>query len=101
MPYADVFVCAVPTANRERYRQHADAAAAVFREYGALQVVECCGDDVPEGEKTYLLKAVKKQDDETVVFGVDTLPVTRGARRGQAKGDGRRAPERGSEPDAL
>ena len=69
MTYFDVFVRAVPTANRERYRQHGDAAAAVFREYGALQVVECWGDDVPEGEKTSLQKPVKKQDDETVVFG--------------------------------
>ena len=31
MAYIDAFVCAVPTANREKYRQHAEDAAAVFK----------------------------------------------------------------------
>lgn len=37
MNYVDGFVAAVPTANRDRYRRHAQAAAAVFKEYGALE----------------------------------------------------------------
>ncbi len=48
MTYVDGFVAAVPTANRETYRKHAELAAAVFKEHGALKVVECWGDDVPE-----------------------------------------------------
>ena len=52
MPYVDGFVCAVPTANREKYRKHAEAAAIVFKEHGALSLVECWGDDVPEGKLT-------------------------------------------------
>ena len=47
MNYIDGFVAAVPAANREAYRQHAEKAAVVFKEYGALSVVECWGDDVP------------------------------------------------------
>lgn len=43
MPYVDGFVAAVPTANRERFRAHAEAAAVVFKECGALKVVECWG----------------------------------------------------------
>jgi uncharacterized protein YbaA (DUF1428 family) len=50
MPYVDGFVVAVPTANKEIYKQHAEAAAIVFKEYGALKLVECWGDDVPKGE---------------------------------------------------
>lgn len=46
MAYVDGFVAAVPTANREIYRRHAEAAAAVFREHRALKLVECWGDDV-------------------------------------------------------
>jgi uncharacterized protein YbaA (DUF1428 family) len=46
----------------------AEQAAAVFKEYGALKVVECWGDDVPEGKITSFPMAVKKQEDETVVF---------------------------------
>lgn len=72
MPYVDGFVAAVPTANREAYRKHAEIAANVFKEHGALQVVECWGDDVPEGKLTSFPMAVKRKDDETVVFSWTT-----------------------------
>jgi uncharacterized protein YbaA (DUF1428 family) len=68
MPYVDGFVAAVPTANREAFRKHAEAAAAVFKEHGALRVVECWGDDVPEGKLTSFPMAVKCEPGETVVF---------------------------------
>jgi Protein of unknown function (DUF1428) len=51
----DGFVAAVPTANREKFKKHAEEAAAALRENGALSVVECWGDDVPEGQTTSLL----------------------------------------------
>jgi uncharacterized protein YbaA (DUF1428 family) len=66
--YIDGFVAAVPTANRDAYRKHAEAAAVVFKEHGALKLVECWGDDVPDGKLTSFPMAVKKQADETVVF---------------------------------
>ena len=68
MNYVDGFVCAVPTANKQIYLEHATKTAAVFKEYGALHVVESWGDDVPEGKVTSFSMAVKKNDDETVVF---------------------------------
>lgn len=68
MTYVDGFVASVPTANREAFRQHAEIAAAVLQEHGALKVVECWGDDVPDGEITSFPMAVKCQPDETVVF---------------------------------
>ena len=68
MNYVDGFVCAVPTANREKYRRHAEAAAQVFKEHGALKLVECWGDDVPDGKLTSFPMAVKRKPDETVVF---------------------------------
>ena len=74
MSYVDGFVAAVPTANRETYRKHAQDAAAVFKEHGALTVVECWGDDVPDGEVTSFPMAVKRKDDETVVFAWITWP---------------------------
>ena len=52
MTYVDGFVVAVLTTDRETYRKHAEAAAAVFKENGALNVVECWGDDVPEDRKS-------------------------------------------------
>lgn len=68
MSYVDGFVAAVPTANREKFKQHAEAAAAIFKEFGALSVTECWGDDVPEGKLTSFPMAVKLKEDETVVF---------------------------------
>ncbi|PJK30999.1 DUF1428 domain-containing protein [Minwuia thermotolerans] len=68
MTYVDGFVVAVPTANKERYRAMAEEAAPVFMEHGALKLVECWGDDVPEGEVTSFPMAVKCREDETVVF---------------------------------
>jgi uncharacterized protein YbaA (DUF1428 family) len=74
MNYVDGFVAAVPTANRDAYRKHAEAAAKVFKEHGALTVVECWGDDVPQGKLTSFPMAVKCKDDETVVFSWITWP---------------------------
>ncbi len=74
MTYVDGFVAAVPTANRTAYRQHAEAAAVVFKDYGALTIVECWGNDVPEGKLTSFSMAVKRKHDETVVFSWITWP---------------------------
>lgn len=74
MPYIDGFVAAVPTANKEIYKHHAETAAAVFKENGALKLVECWGDDVPEGKITSFPMAVKCKPDETVVFSWITWP---------------------------
>ncbi len=68
MTYVDGFVAAVPTANKDRFIEHATVAAVVFKENGALSVIECWGDDVPEGDVTSFSMAVKRKDDETVVF---------------------------------
>ena len=68
MAYIDGFVAAVPTAHRAQYLAHAEYSAAIFVEHGATRVVECWGDDVPEGEVTSFPRAVLKQEDETVCF---------------------------------
>ena len=68
MTYVDGFVAAVPTANRDAYRAHAEKAVPIFKAHGALALVENWGVDVPDGELTSLPMAVKAQPDETVVF---------------------------------
>ncbi len=68
MSYIDGFVAAVPTANKEAYRAYAQVMGQVFKEYGALEVIDCWGDDVPEGKLTSFTMAVKREDDESVVF---------------------------------
>ncbi|SFC33391.1 DUF1428 domain-containing protein [Tropicimonas isoalkanivorans] len=68
MTYVDGFVIAVPTANREAFIDHARRADGVFLDLGALRVVECWGDSVPEGTLTDFRRAVQAEDGETVAF---------------------------------
>jgi uncharacterized protein YbaA (DUF1428 family) len=68
MAYVEGFVAAVPAANKDVYRRHAVEAAKVFKELGATRIVECWGDDVPNGKLTDFRGAVKAKDDEVVVF---------------------------------
>ncbi|MCJ8307992.1 MAG: DUF1428 domain-containing protein [Hyphomicrobiales bacterium] len=74
MAYIDGVVCAVPTANKETYKAHAEEAADEFKKYGALSVVECWGNEVPDGKVTSMLMAVQCKEDETVVFSWITWP---------------------------
>jgi uncharacterized protein YbaA (DUF1428 family) len=68
MKYVEGFVAAVPASNKEAYRKHAAEAAPLFKEFGATRIVECWGDDVPEGKLTDFRGAVKAKEDEIVVF---------------------------------
>ncbi len=68
MSYIDGFVAAVPTANKEQYIEHARVSAQVFKDYGALKIVENWGDDIPDGEVTSFPMAVKCKEDETIVL---------------------------------
>jgi uncharacterized protein YbaA (DUF1428 family) len=68
MNYVDGYALAVPNANREAYLALASTTAVLFKEFGALRVVECWGDDVPPGKLTSFPMAVKCEPDETVVF---------------------------------
>ncbi len=69
MAYVDCFVAAVPTANREAYREHSEQMATLFKENGAVKQVECWGNDIPSGEITSFPMAVQCKEDETVVTG--------------------------------
>lgn len=68
MTYVDGFVAAVPQGNRDLYLEHAAFMAPLFREFGAVRVVEAWGDDVPEGTVNSFHTAVLRQDGEVVVF---------------------------------
>ncbi|MDG5748792.1 DUF1428 domain-containing protein [Qipengyuania sp. XHP0207] len=66
--YIDGFLIPVPTARKDEFIAHARKGDSVFMDFGATRVIECWGDDVPDGQTTDFRKAVKAKDDETVVF---------------------------------
>ncbi|AJY47557.1 DUF1428 domain-containing protein [Martelella endophytica] len=68
MAYVDGFLVAVPTENKQAYVELCAKAAKKFKELGAIDYVECWGEDVPEGAVTSFPMAVKREADETVVF---------------------------------
>ncbi|MFL5238888.1 MAG: DUF1428 domain-containing protein [Rhizomicrobium sp.] len=68
MPYVDGFVLAVPKDRIEAYKTLAKTACTVWMEHGALDYVECIGDDVPYGTLTSFPRAVMAKEDEVVVF---------------------------------
>ena len=66
--YVDSFVLPLPKSNVEAYKLFSEKAGKIWREHGALQYIECIGDDVPTGKVTSFPQAVKLEPDETVVF---------------------------------
>ena len=82
MTYVSGFLVAVPTAKKQDYLDLAKLAAQVFKDHGALQVVEAWGDDVPDGKVTSFPMAVKLQADETVVFSWIAWPDKKTAETG-------------------
>lgn len=68
MAYVDGFLVPVPAENKKAYVDLCAHAAKKFREWGALDYVECWGDDVPDGKVTSFPMAVKREENEVVVF---------------------------------
>lgn len=95
MSYVDGCVIAVPTASQQQFLDFARRVDAVFVEHGALRVVECWGDDVPEGKLTDFRRAVQATKEETIVLSWIEWPdkATRDAGMAKAMQDPRLANE--------
>jgi uncharacterized protein YbaA (DUF1428 family) len=68
MAYVDGFVLAVPKDKLDAYKAMAAECAPIWKEYGAIDYVECVGDDVPYGKLTSFPRAVQATEDEVVIF---------------------------------
>ena len=68
MTYISGFVTPVKTADKDAYLRCAQISAPIFKEYGALSIVENWGVDIREGKLTDFKMAVKLEPDETVVL---------------------------------
>ncbi|WP_404336985.1 DUF1428 domain-containing protein [Sphingomonas sp. MMS12-HWE2-04] len=95
MSYIDGFVAPVREEKKQAYLDMAAKAAPIFREYGALRVVEGWGNDLPHGKTTDFFLAVKAEDGENVVFSWIVWPdkATRDAGWEKVMADERMKPE--------
>ena len=68
MTYVSGFLVPVEAGRKDEYVASAEAAWPLFRDYGALEHMECWGDNVPAGAQTDFRRAVDLRDGEVVVF---------------------------------
>ncbi len=72
--YIAGFVIPVPEEKMEAYRKWAENGAAIFREYGCLEIVESWEDRVPRGKYTDFRRAVDAKEGEKIVFSWQVWP---------------------------
>ena len=72
--YIAGFVIPVPEENMEAYRRWAERGAAIFKEYGCIEIVESWEDNVPNGQVTDFRRAVAAKEGEKIVFTWQVWP---------------------------
>lgn len=68
MSYVDGYVIPVPKKNIEVYRGIAKKAGKIWRDHGALQYIECVGEDLNVKWGVPFPKTIKSKPTETVIF---------------------------------
>ena len=66
--YVDGFITPVPKKNVAAYRRMARKAGRIWREHGALEFIECVGEDLDSKETEAFPKALKVKRGETIMF---------------------------------
>jgi uncharacterized protein YbaA (DUF1428 family) len=72
--YVAGFVIPVPEEKMEAYRRWAENGAALFREYGCIEIVDSWEDNVPSGKTTDFRRAVDAKAGEKIVFSWQVWP---------------------------
>ena len=72
--YIAGLVIPVPEDKIEAYRSWARNGAALFREYGCVEIFESWEDHVPEGKQTDFRRAVAARPGEKIVFTWQVWP---------------------------
>jgi TetR/AcrR family transcriptional regulator, transcriptional repressor for nem operon len=66
--YIDGYVMVVPQTNKAAFIEHVKQSIPIYKEHGALRVVDCWADDVPSGRVNSYGHAVQLEEGEAVVF---------------------------------
>lgn len=66
--YVDGYVIPITKNNLDEYKRMAELAGSVWKEHGALEYIECAGDDLDQKELVSFKKLAGAAEDETVIF---------------------------------
>jgi uncharacterized protein YbaA (DUF1428 family) len=83
--YIAGFVIPVPEEKMEAYRKWAENGAALFKEYGCIEIVESWEDNVPDGKLTDFRRAVHAKQGEKIVFSWQVWPDKASLESAEAK----------------
>jgi len=83
--YIAGFVIPVPEDKMAAYRAWAENGAALFKEYGCIEIVESWEDNVPTGQYTDFRRAVDAKAGEKIVFSWQVWPDKATLERAEAR----------------
>lgn len=66
--YVDGYVIPISKNNLDDYKQIAELAGSIWKEHGALEFIECVGDDLDQKELISFKQAASADENETVIF---------------------------------
>lgn len=66
--YIDGFLIPIKPENLDKYKEIAQAAGEIWKEYGALEYIEAAGDDLEHDKMVSFKKSADASDGETVIF---------------------------------
>ena len=66
--YVDGYLYVIQKNRKDEFIKFAEEMAALFKRNGALRIMECWEDDVPEGKVTSTPLAVSRKEDEAILF---------------------------------
>jgi len=66
--YVDGFLIPLPKDKVNKYREMAQKAGKIWKEFGALEYYECVGDDLDIEDMLSFKKVAGTSEDETVIF---------------------------------
>ena len=66
--YVDGYVLPIRQNNLDEYKKMAELAGSIWKEHGALEYIECAGDDLDQKDLVSFKKIAGAAEDETVIF---------------------------------
>ena len=68
--YIDGYLYVIQKSRKDEFITFAEEMAALFKRSGALRVMECWEEEVPDGKVTSMPMVVSRKEDEAILFSL-------------------------------